>query len=421
MMATLLDRLRSLAPMALRSPVARQLGPRPRASRLAWDRVTIVCVALLLLIGLVMVTSASIYTVGQVGDPFSYLTRQLFSAGLGLIGAVAVFLKPIDFWERYGHWLLVLALAGLLAVLVPGLGAVVNGSRRWIRLGILNFQWSEAARLLMVLWLAGYVVRREEEFRTSFKGFMVPMGLVGCAAGLMLLEPDMGAAVVLAMVSLGLMFLAGARLLHCALVVGLGGLLGTLLVWFAPYRMKRVIGFTDPFEHAQDIGYQLVQSLIGIGRGEWFGIGLGESVQAKGYLPEPHTDFVFAVLAEEFGFVGVVVMVGLFMVLAIRALLLSRRAMMQGKKFHAYVAGAFGLWIGFQSLINMGVAMGVLPTKGLTLPLVSYGRSSLLVTLVWVGIMLRIYHEVVGVQRTVVRSPVGANTHAGAVLSEPAA
>ncbi len=421
MMAALLDRIRSLAPGALRSPVARQIGPRPRASRLAWDRVTIVCVALLLLIGLVMVTSASIYKVGQVGDPFEYLMRQLQSAILGVIFAAVAFAQPVERVERYGHWLLFAALAGLVMVLIPGLGAVVNGSRRWIRLGIFNFQWSEAARLLIVLWLAGYVVRREEEFRTSFKGFMVPMGLVGCAAALMLLEPDMGAAVVLVMVSLGLMFLAGARLLHCALVTGFAVLLGTLLVWFAPYRMKRVIGFTDPFQHAQDIGYQLVQSLIGIGRGEWFGVGLGESIQAKEYLPEAHTDFVFAILAEEFGFVGVVVVVCLFMTLAIRALLLARRAMAQGKKFHAYVAGAFGLWVGVQSLVNMGVAMGVLPTKGLTLPFVSYGRSSLLVTLVWVGIMLRIYHEVVGVQRTVVRSSVSTNPSVGAALTESAA
>lgn len=410
MIAAFLDRLRSLAPNALRSPVARQSGPRPRASRQAWDRVTIVCVGLLLLIGLVMVTSASIYVVGQSGDPFSYLKRQLLSAVLGVIGAMAVLRVQVEFWERHGYLLAIAALAGLVLVLLPGLGTVVNGSRRWIRLGVLNFQWSEAARLLMVLWLAGYVVRREEQFRTTLKGFMVPMGVVGLAAALMLMEPDMGAAVVLVMVSLGLMFLAGARILHCALVVGVGGLLATLLVIFAPYRMKRVIGFTDPFQHARDIGYQLVQSLIGIGRGEFFGVGLGESVQAKFYLPEAHTDFVFAILAEEFGFVGVVVVVGLFMVLAVRALLLARRAMLQGKKFHAYVAGSFGLWVGLQSLVNMGVTMGVLPTKGLTLPFLSYGRSSLLVTLVWVGIVLRIYHEVVGVQRTVVRGPLGASS-----------
>jgi cell division protein FtsW len=275
--------------------------------------------------------------------------------------------------------------------------------------------------LLIVLWLAGYVVRREEPFRNTLKGFLVPMGFVGAAAALMLMEPDMGAAVVLVMVCLGLMFLAGARLLHCAGIAAIGVGFGTLLVLFAPYRMKRVIGFTDPFQHAQDIGYQLVQSLIGIGRGEWFGVGLGESVQAKYYLPEAHTDFVFAILAEEFGFLGIVVVVSLFVVLAVRALLLCRRAMQQGKKFHAYVAGAFGLWIGLQSLINMGVTMGILPTKGLTLPLVSFGRSSLLVTLVWVGIMLRIYHEVVGVQRTVVRSPLGvagANPSASAPAAE---
>jgi len=421
MIASLLDRFRSLAPDALRSPIARQLGPRARSSRMAWDRVTIICVALLLLIGLVMVASASIYLVGQKGDPLSFMKGQLISAFLGMLVASGTLFVPIEKWERFSFWLLAVALLGLIAVLLPGVGHVVNGSRRWIHFGILNFQWSEAARVLLLLWLSGYLVRHEESFRSTTLGFLTPVGLVGFAAGLMLLEPDMGAAVVLMAVCVGLMFVAGARLTHCAVVVSIVGVAFTLLVWFAPYRMKRVIGFTDPFQHAQDIGYQLAQSLIGIGRGEWFGIGLGESLQAKRYLPEAHTDFVFSILAEEFGFVGIFVVLTLFMVLSLRALLLARRAMAQGKKFHAYVAGAFGLWIGIQSLVNMGVTMGVLPTKGLTLPLLSYGRSSLLVTLVWVGIMLRIYHEVVGVQRTVTRGPLAMSSAPSAPPAEVAA
>ncbi len=421
MIASLLDRLRSLAPNALRSPIARQLGPRARSSRMAWDRVTIICVALLLLIGLVMVTSASIYLVGQKGDPLSFMKGQLISAFMGLaLGSVALFVS-IEKWERFSFWLLAVALLGLAVVLLPGVGHVVNGSRRWIHLGGLSFQWSEAARVLILLWLSSYLVRHEESFRNTALGFLTPVGLVGLAAGLLLLEPDMGAAVVLIAVCLGLMFVAGARLSHCAVVVAIVSAAFTLLVWFAPYRMKRVIGFTDPFLHAQDIGYQLAQSLIGIGRGEWFGIGLGESLQAKRYLPEAHTDFVFSILAEEFGFVGILVVVTLFMVLSIRALLLSRRAMVQGKKFHAYVACAFGLWVGVQSLVNMGVAMGVLPTKGLTLPLLSYGRSSLLMTLIWVCIVLRIYHEVVGLQRTVTRGPLAMSSAPGAPPAEVAA
>jgi cell division protein FtsW len=387
---------------------------------MAWDRGTIICVALLLLIGLVMVTSASIYLVGQSGDPLSYTKGQLLSAFLGMVfGGMALFV-PIEKWERFGFWLLAVALLGLVVVLIPGVGHVVNGSRRWIHLGGFSFQWSEAARVLILIWLSGYLVRHEESFRNTAIGFLTPVGFVGLAAGLMLLEPDMGAAVVLVGVCLALMFIAGARLAHCAVVVALVSVAFTLLVWFAPYRMKRVIGFTDPFQHAQDIGYQLAQSLIGIGRGEWFGIGLGESLQAKRYLPEAHTDFLFSILAEEFGFVGILVVVTLFMVLSIRALLLARRAMVQGKKFHAYVAGAFGLWIGMQSLVNMGVAMGVLPTKGLTLPLLSYGRSSLLMTLIWVGIMLRIYHEVVGVQRTVTRGPLAMSSAPSATAAEVA-
>lgn len=421
MIANLLDRFRSLAPDALRSPIARQLGPRARSSRMAWDRVTIICVALLLLIGLVMVASASIYLVGQKGDPLSFMKGQLFSAFFGMLIASGTLFVPIEKWERFSFWLLAAALLGLAAVLLPGVGHVVNGSRRWIHFGIFNFQWSEAARVLMLLWLSSYLVRHEAAFRSTTLGFLTPVGLVGLAAGLMLLEPDMGAAVVLMAVCLGLMFVAGARLTHCAVVVAIVSVAFALLVWFAPYRMKRVIGFTDPFQHARDIGYQLAQSLIGIGRGEWFGIGLGESVQAKRYLPEAHTDFVFSILAEEFGFVGIFVVLTLFMVLSLRALLLARRAMAQGKKFHAYVAGAFGLWIGIQSLVNMGVTMGVLPTKGLTLPLLSYGRSSLLVTLVWVGIMLRVYHEVVGVQRTVTRGPLAMSSAPSAPPAEVAA
>ena len=409
MIALWLEKLRGWLPSAgARSPAARQTGPRPRAPRLVWDRVTIACVALLLLIGLVMVTSASIYVAsGEGGDPFGFLKRQLVSLVLGLAGAALVFRMPVETWERLGTPLLAIALLGLVLVLIPGLGVVVNGSRRWIRVGFLSIQWSEVARLLVVLWLSSYLVRREETFRAGWAGFLLPLGAVGAAAGLMLLEPDMGAAVVLVVTAMGLMFLAGARLIHVGAVAVAGAFLFGLLVQLAPYRMKRLIGFQDPFQHAQDIGYQLVQSLIAIGRGEWFGVGLGESVQKLYYLPEAHTDFVFAVLAEEFGFLGIVVLVALFMTLSIRTLLLARHAMGQGRKFHAYVAGAFGLWIGMQSLVNMGVAMGLLPTKGLTLPLVSYGRSSLLVTLVWIGLVLRIHHEVNAVQRVVSRGPAG--------------
>lgn len=409
MISRWVERVRALLPLGgARSPIARKTGPRPRAPRMMWDRVTIACVALLLLIGLVMVTSASIYVAaGHNGDPFSYLKKQLLSAGIGLGLAILAFRLPTETWERFGKVMLVVAFVGLVMVLLPGLGHVVNGSRRWIRVGFVNFQWSEAARLLIVLWLAGHLVRREETFRAGWPGFLWPLGAVVAAAALMLMEPDMGAAVVLVAIAVGLMFLAGARLLHVGTIVVAGAAAMVLLIQLAPYRMKRLIGFQDPFEHAHDIGYQLVQSLIAIGRGEWFGVGLGESVQKMYYLPEAHTDFVFAVLAEEFGFAGIVVVVALFMTLSIRTLLLARRAMAQGRKFHAYVAGAFGLWIGMQALVNMGVTMGILPTKGLTLPLLSYGRSSLMVTLVWVGIVLRIHHEVCGVQRTVGRGPLG--------------
>jgi cell division protein FtsW len=403
MITTWLQSLRTaLTPAA---PAPMPAAARHRAPRLAWDPVIVTCTALLLLIGLVMVTSASISVADrQTGNAYFYLERQLISAMLGLVGGAVLMRLPVELWERYGFLLLVIALGALLLVLVPGIGAVVNGSRRWLRVGPLNFQASELARLLLLTWLCGYLVRREDQLRASFMGYIKPFGVLGVAAMLLLLEPDMGAAVVLLATAFLLTVLAGVRLTYCLLPVVVGAGAFALLVLTSDYRMKRVTVFTKPFEHALDSGYQLANSLIAVGRGEWFGVGLGESVQKLFYLPEAHTDFVFAVLAEEFGFAGILVVVTLFMVLSIRALRLARLAMLQGMKFHAYMAAAFGLWIGMQALVNMGVTMGLLPTKGLTLPLLSYGRSSLLVTLAWIGLLLRVNHEVVGVQSAVPRA-----------------
>jgi cell division protein FtsW len=300
---------------------------------------------------------------------------------------------PTRIWDERSTWLLIGAFVLLVLVLVPGIGYVVNGSRRWIRLGFMNFQVSEAARVMLLMYISSYAVRRADELRTDFKGFMVPVGVLAAAAVLLLCEPDFGAATVLLATGIGVLFLAGARVLHLLVPVIVGSVGLAALALISPYRMRRLTGFLDPWGDPFDSGFQLAQSLIAIGRGEWFGVGLGASVQKLFYLPEAHTDFVFAVLAEEFGFIGVLVVVSLFALLVTRALMISREAAQAGQTFQSYVAASIGIWIGLQAFVNIGVNMGLLPTKGLTLPLLSYGGSSMLVTLGWLGVLLRINHD----------------------------
>ncbi len=300
---------------------------------------------------------------------------------------------PTSVWEKHSKVLLIGGFALLVLVLVPGIGHEVNGSRRWARLGFMNFQVSELARVMLLTYLSSYAVRRSEELSTSFQGFMKPVAVLAMAAVLLLLEPDFGAATVLMATGLAVLFLAGVRL-HHLLVPVVGGVAAmAVLAVTSSYRMRRLTAFRNPWEDPFDSGFQLVQSLIAIGRGEWFGVGLGSSVQKLFYLPEAHTDFVFAVLAEEFGFAGVCAVIGLFAVLVSRALAISRRAADAGLQFQSYLAASIGIWLGLQAFVNIGVNMGLLPTKGLTLPLLSYGGSSMLVTLGVLGLLLRINHE----------------------------
>jgi len=379
------------APASTVNSYARSSG-QPR--RLILDPWVVGTVAALLLIGLVMVASASIgISEKETGHAFHYFQRQLLFVVAGLIAAGIGLAVPTRIWEEYSVYLLGGAFLLLVVVLIPGIGYEVNGARRWIRLGFMNFQVSEAARVMLLMYVASYAVRRSDELRTDFKGFMTPVGVLAGAAVLLLCEPDFGAATVLFATGLGVLFLAGARVLHLLVPVVLGSAaLGTLAV-ISPYRLRRLTGFLDPWGDPFNSGFQLVQSLIAIGRGEWFGVGLGSSVQKLFYLPEAHTDFVFAVLAEEFGFLGVVVVVALFALLVTRALNISREAARAGQTFQSYVAAAIGIWLGLQAFVNIGVNMGLLPTKGLTLPLLSYGGSSMLVTLGWIGVLLRIHHD----------------------------
>ena len=376
----------------------------------AWDYVTLGLCAALLLIGLIMVTSASMSIADrELGNPFFFLERQLIFGLMGVGFAWMITRVPTETWDRYSLALLLFGLALLFIVLIPGIGAVVNGARRWLRVGPINFQVSELARVLVLTWVCSYCVRKRAELETTMQGLMKPVGLLCVAATLLLLEPDFGATSVLFATGFAVLFIAGARLRYVVVLVAAAAAALALLAVASPYRLKRLTGFLHPWEDPFNSGFQLTQSLIAIGRGAWFGVGLGSSVQKLFYLPEAHTDFVFAVLAEELGLVGVVVVLALFMGLVWRSFQIAKLASQAGMKFQSYLALAFGIWIGLQAIVNIGVNMGVLPTKGLTLPLLSYGRSSLLVTLAWLGVLLRIYHEVKVTSRAaIMRMPGGS-------------
>ncbi len=348
----------------------------------------------LLGLGLVMVASASISTAERdLGDPLYYLWRQGSYLLAGLLAGAVAFSLPVKLWYRSGALLLLSATTLLCLVFVPGIGHEVNGSVRWLKLGPLNFQPSELAKLFLVVYLAGYLVRRSVEVRSGLRGFIKPLLVLSGLATLLLLEPDYGATVVMACTALGMLFLAGVPLLPFVVsggVVVLG--LATLLV-AAPYRVDRLTSFVDPWSDPFGSGFQLTQALIAIGRGEWWGVGLGGSVQKLFYLPEAHTDFLFAVLAEELGLLGMCAVIALFTLLVWRAFGIATRAVRADKLFSAHVAYGVGLLIGLQAFVNIGVNMGILPTKGLTLPLMSYGGSSLVVNCVAVALLLRVDHE----------------------------
>ncbi len=367
-------------------------GTRSRA--LQTDAILIMAVAAILLISAVMVTSASISIASkETGDAFYYLKRQLIFMAIGVIACMITTRISTRIWERLHVPLLLVAFAMLIVVLIPGIGAQVNGSRRWVRLGFMNFQVSELARVFILAYIAGYIVHRQKELKEQFKATVVPLIVLGVASILLLLEPDFGATAVLLATSVGLLFLGGMRLRFFFILVAAAGALMGLIAIAAPYRVKRLVGCIDPWADPFGSCYQLVQSEIAIGRGEWFGVGLGSSVQKLFYLPEAHTDFVFAVIAEEFGFIGVLCLLSLYAVVVWRVLRIARMAAEASMPFQAFIAASFGMWMGLQTFVNIGVNMGILPTKGLTLPMLSNGGSSLLVALAWLGVVLRMHHE----------------------------
>ena len=368
--------------------------PARLKTALKFDPVLLTIVTTLLLGGLVVLASASIsISDNLVGEPFYYVERQLLAAAIGGVVGVACLYIPLQVWRSIGPLMLLVGLGLLFLVLLPGVGYEVNGSRRWVRFGILNLQVSEPARLCFIIYLSGYLVRRNKELRESFGGFLKPMLLMSLACVALLAEPDFGAAIVLLATALTMLFVAGARIRDFLFFFAAALLAMVLLAVTSPYRMKRLTGFLDPWADPFNSGFQLTQSLIAIGRGEWLGVGLGNSVQKLFYLPEAHTDFVFAVFAEEFGLAGSFILIGLFVALLWRVFRMAMRASQMDRCFESYLAIGIGTWLGLQAFINVGVNMGILPTKGLTLPLISYGRSSLIVTMIAIGLLLRIHHE----------------------------
>ena len=362
-----------------------------------YDRSLAWAALLLAAIGLVMVYSASISTAESTRytghNPAWFLARHAIFLGGAFVAALIVFLLPARFWQQAAPWLFLGAVALLVAVLIPGLGREVNGARRWLALPVITLQPSELMKLGVVLYAADYTVRKHAVLKSFKRGLLPMLGVMLLVSWLLLREPDFGALVVIAVTTFAILFLGGMNGRHFVALVGMLGAGFALLVLSSPYRMQRIFGFLDPWADPLGRGYQLSHALIAFGRGELLGVGLGGSVEKLHYLPEAHTDFLLAVMAEELGFAGVALVIGLFAWIVARAFAIARQAAAHERHFAALAAQGIGVWIGFQALINMGVNMGLLPTKGLTLPLMSYGGSGLLANFVALAILLRIDWE----------------------------
>ncbi|PUT39615.1 putative lipid II flippase FtsW [Legionella taurinensis] len=348
----------------------------------------------LLIIGLMMVASSSVMiSTKYYHQPFHFLIRQCCYLAAGFLVALVVMRIDSQIWEKLSMPLLLACLVMLMLVLIPGIGRSVNGSRRWLALGPIGIQVSELAKMTMIFYVAGYLVRQQKQIGASILGFIKPMIILGMVSVLLLLEPDFGATVVIAGTIMAMLFLAGVKLRYYIGLVILVGCCLAMLAVSSPYRVARLTAFLDPWADQFNSGYQLTQSLIAFGRGGWLGTGLGDSVQKLFYLPEAHTDFLFAVLAEELGLLGVLFVLILYSILVLRGLMIGYTAFCQDRLFAAFTAYGLTFWLGLQATINMGVNSGLLPTKGLTLPLLSYGGASMVVNCVVIALLLRIDHE----------------------------
>lgn len=369
------------------------------------DHALLISILALGLFGATMIASASsAIAQSNYGTPFFFVSRQLLFLAIGCFVGVIVFRVPLAVWEKFGPHMVIVSLVFLGLVLVPFIGKEVNGSRRWIDLGFFTVQVSETVKLFIIVYLAGYLVRRGHLVQTTFGGFARPLALICVACALLLLEPDFGAAVVIAITATLMLFVAGVRFSQFLALVAVLGVVGTLLIKLSPYRLDRFVGFMDPFADAFGSGYQLSNSLIAIGSGGITGVGFGNSIQKMQFLPEAHTDFLFAVLCEELGLIGAVFTIALYAFIVWRCFQLSRKADEQGRGFAGFVALGIGIWIGLQSFINMGVSLGVLPTKGITLPLMSYGGSSAVVFAIAFSLLLRVEWELAQDERLALRA-----------------
>jgi len=368
-----------------------------RAASADYDFALIWAVTLLLALGLVMVYSSSIAiaegnrATGQ--QPAYFLIRHCAYLAISFILAVAAFQFPLAVWQKGALYLFMLGVGLLVLVLVPGIGREVNGSQRWLSLVVVNFQPSEAMKLFAVIYAADYTVRKSADMHSLKKGFLPMFMVMLLVGGLLLREPDFGAFAVITVIAMGILFLGGMnwRLFAGLIVLLVVGFV--MLIWLSPYRLQRVIGFMDPWADPFGKGYQLSHALIAFGRGEWLGVGLGASVEKLFYLPEAHTDFLLAVIAEELGFVGVLMVILAFAFIVARAFAIGRQAAQLDRHFPALVAQGIGIWLGVQTIINMGVNMGVLPTKGLTLPLLSFGGSGIAANCCALAVLLRVDWE----------------------------
>lgn len=385
---------------ALRANLSARQATRLDSIRGRFDGWLLAIAGALACLGVVMVGSSS---VAQDSDAYGYLVKHLVFLGVGLVAALVVSRVELKFIEKHSHWLLPLCLLLLLVVLVPGIGASVKGARRWIRLGVANFQVVEAVKVLFIVWLASYLKRYSEEVTATWKAMLKPLGVVGLLVALLLLQPDFGSSMLLIAVAGGMLVLGGVNMPRMFVPVAMALPAIAFIAMAAPYRMRRLTSFVNPFADPFGEGYQLANALMAVGRGEWFGVGLGASVQKLSYLPEAHTDFILAVIAEELGFAGVCLVVALYAGLVGRALWLGLKCVEMRRHFAGYIAFGIALWMGMQSFVSIGVNLGMLPTKGLTLPLISYGGSSVAMTCAAIGLLLRVSYEYDRARRQVAR------------------
>ncbi|MAX53075.1 MAG: putative lipid II flippase FtsW [Methylophaga sp.] len=363
-------------------------------SSLQFDKSLLFSTGALLFIGLVMVCSASITVAdSRLEQPLYFFIRQFAFAAVGIAIAWGFISVRLAVWQRIAPQLLMAGVAMLIMVLIPGVGREVNGSSRWLPLGPVNLQVAELIKLFAIIYIADYLQRHHGQLHVSFLKVLAPLTLLGVAALLLLLQPDMGSMVVIMSTMLAMLFLGGARLDVFATLIGVMGLLFAMLVWIAPYRLERLQSFMDPWADPFGSGFQLTQALIAFGRGDWFGVGLGSSMQKLFYLPEAHTDFLYSIIAEELGLIGALTVIVLFFVFIWRALAIGRAAEQAGQVFGAQIAYGIGIWLGLQACVNIGVNMGALPTKGLTLPLMSYGGSSLVIVCAAIALLFRVDME----------------------------